>query len=186
MKRSNIADKYLKGLKGVEIGGGAHNAFGLDTINVDYTDDLTQDYKQAELKNCGSIMPVDVVANGDDLPFVDGEWDFVINSHVIEHFYDPISTLNEWLRVIKPGGLLLMIIPHKERTFDKNRPLTTLEELKGRVGVVLENDDHGHHSVWNTETFLELCTYLGLNVVEYQDVDDKVGNGFTIVIKKGV
>jgi len=41
-----------------------------------------------------------------------------------------------------------------------------------------------HHSFWVTEDFLELCHYLGLAVVEYQDVDDKAGNGFTVVIQK--
>jgi hypothetical protein len=32
---SDIAHQYLDGLKGIEIGGAAHNPFGLDTINVD-------------------------------------------------------------------------------------------------------------------------------------------------------
>lgn len=32
---SALAHKYLDGLKGIEIGGAAHNSFGLDTINVD-------------------------------------------------------------------------------------------------------------------------------------------------------
>jgi hypothetical protein len=32
---SQLAHKLLDGLKGIEIGGGAHNAFHLDTINVD-------------------------------------------------------------------------------------------------------------------------------------------------------
>ena len=182
--RSVIADKYLKGLKGIEIGGGAHNAFNLDTINVDYTDDLTQSYKLMEKEHCGKIMAVDVVAEGDNLPFKDEEWDFVINSHVIEHFYDPITTIKEWMRVIKKGGYLLMIVPHKMRTFDKKKELTTLEEVKSRVGVVLEEDDHGHHTIWNTERFMELMKYLELEVVESQDKDDKVGNGFTIVVKK--
>ena len=34
-RESAIAHKYLDGLKGIEIGGSAHNPFGLDTINVD-------------------------------------------------------------------------------------------------------------------------------------------------------
>jgi hypothetical protein len=39
------------------------------------------------------------------------------------------------------------------------------------------------------ETFVELINYMikrGMNwdIVEVQDVDDKVGNGFTVVIKK--
>ena len=37
---SALAHRWLDGLRGVEIGGAAHNAFGLDTINVDRTRDM--------------------------------------------------------------------------------------------------------------------------------------------------
>lgn len=185
MKRSDLADKYLKNLNGIEIGGSCHNAFGLNTINVDYTDDLNTGFKKYEIEHCnGNPMPVDVVANGDDLPFNDEEFDFVINSHVLEHFYNPIKAINEWLRVIKKGGYIFMIIPHKDRTFDKDRPLTTIEEILERQQKNITIDLHSHYSVWNTEKFLELCNYFNFNVVDYQDIDDKVGNGFTIVLKK--
>ncbi len=40
-RESQLAHKYLDGLKGLEIGGSEHNSFGLDTLNVDYTDDMT-------------------------------------------------------------------------------------------------------------------------------------------------
>jgi hypothetical protein len=35
MHESALAHRWLDGLHGVEIGGAAHNDFGLDTINVD-------------------------------------------------------------------------------------------------------------------------------------------------------
>ena len=193
---SALANKYLEGKKGIEIGGSYHNKFDLDTLNVDYTDEITV-FKKMEMETCGQYMKVDVVAEGDNLPFSDNSWDFVINSHVLEHFFDPIKTINEWLRVIKPGGYLFMIIPHKERTFDRDRPRTMLQELIYRHHGLMKKpeikDDNTiseenlrdlHYSIWITEDVLELCKYMNLNVVEYQDVDDKVGNGFTIVIKK--
>ena len=37
---SKIAHQYLDHLKGIEIGEAAHNAFGLNTINVDDLDRL--------------------------------------------------------------------------------------------------------------------------------------------------
>lgn len=182
---SPLATKLLRGLKGLEIGGSAHNAFYLDTKNVDFTDSLDTIYKLDEKRLCGKAMPVDIVAPGDNLPVPDNSYDFVISSHVLEHFFDPIRTLLEWYRVIKNGGYIFMIIPHKERTFDKDRPRTTLRELIQRHENGLIGDDtHEHYSVWITEDVVELVKYLGWKTLVVQDVDDKVGNGFTVVIQK--
>lgn len=183
---SQLAHHYLDGLYGLEIGGSAHNSFHLNTLNVDYTDDYSTVFKQDEIKLNGSCMKVDIVAQGDDLPFKDNSVDFVISSHVIEHFFDPIKAVEEWLRVTKPGGFVYIIAPHKERTFDRDRPRTTLEELLQRRLNPIDPalDDHHHWSVWITQDFLELCHHFHWNVVNFQDVDDKVGNGFAIVIQK--
>lgn len=68
-------------------------------------------------------------------------YDFVISSHVIEHIANPIKALYEWKRVLKPGGTLLIICPHKDVTFDRKRPVTSLghmiEDFENNVG---END----------------------------------------------
>src|SRR6185437_12817875 len=178
-QESKLAHKYLDGLAGLEIGGSAHNPFGLNTKNVDVMDSLETVFKKAEVKHCGEALAIDIVAPGDHLPIPDASYDFVISSHVIEHIFDPIGALQEWMRVIKPGGYIFIIAPHKERTFDKDRARTALTELidrhEGRIPKP-EVDNHRHYSVWITEDFLELCRYLKLNVVEFQDTDDKVGN----------
>ena len=185
-KESALAHKLLDGKKGIEIGGSAHNPFGLNTLNVDFTDDLSTEYKLAEVKSCGQCMKVDIVAPGDQLPLKDNSLDFVISSHVIEHFYDPVKTMKEWLRVVKPGGYVYVIAPHKERTFDKDRPRTTLAEIIERHDHPNppEHDDHHHYSVWITEDFVKIMNHYGWKIVAVQDVDDKVGNGFTVVIQK--
>lgn len=186
-RESALAHKYLDGLSGLEIGGSAHNQFGLRTKNVDFVASLETEFKQDEIRMCGEALAVDIVAPGDALPVPDESQDFVISSHVIEHFFDPIKTLKEWLRVIRHGGYVYIIAPHKERTFDKDRPRTCLEELVARhFGSIPppEVDTHEHYSVWITQDFLDLCRYLNLNVVAHQDVDDKVGNGFAVVIWK--
>ena len=184
---SALAHRYLDNLHGVEIGASAFNAFGLQTININCTVDNPEvyDYKGYELSLVGKSVKVDLVALGDDLPFADGQWDFILTSHVVEHFYDPIRALQEWYRVVRPGGYVFLIVPHKERTFDKARLRTRLAELIERHAENVPNapTEH-HHCVWITEDFLELCAYLKLPVIDYQDRDDKAGNGFTVVIKK--
>uniref|UniRef100_A0A914QWC2 Methyltransferase type 11 domain-containing protein n=1 Tax=Panagrolaimus davidi TaxID=227884 RepID=A0A914QWC2_9BILA len=183
---SYMAHYLLDNLQGIEIGGSLHNPFCLNTINVDFTNETTI-YKQHENKlSNGSFLKVDVIASGDKLPFNNETYDFVISSHAIEHFYDPIKTIKEWLRVIKIGGYVFMIIPHKELTFDKAKNRTTLNELLERHKNPDPNfvDNHVHHNVWITEDVIELCKNQNWKIVKVSDRDDKVGNGFIIVIQK--
>src|SRR5579864_2481738 len=180
---SALAHKLLDGLEGIEIGGSAHNQWGLKTRNVDYTRERTV-FKEEEIKMCGHALPVDIVTPGDQLPLPDSSVDFVISSHAIEHFPDPIKALKEWHRVVRPGGFIFVIAPHKERTFDKDRERTTLAELIARheTGDTPDAED-AHCSVWITQDFVDLVNWLKWPIVAVQDKDDKVGNGFTVVMK---
>jgi SAM-dependent methyltransferase len=201
---SPLAHQLLDHLIGIEIGGAAHNSFNLpDCLNVDYTDDMNTVFKQGEEKLCGEKLPVDVVAPGDDLPFVDELWDYVISSHVLEHFFDPIAAIKEWFRVIRPGGYIFMIVPKARALPDENRPPTTLTELLARHSGEMKPEDvnmdigyqtstvtglplneHGHWSVWDLQDFLPVVEHFGWKVVTQLETDDKVGNGWCLVLQK--
>ena len=65
-------------------------------------------------------------------------YDFLLSSHTIEHMANPLRALEEWQRVLKPGSILVVVIPHKDRTFDHRRPVTPLthlvEDYQNQVG----------------------------------------------------
>ena len=181
---SALAHAYLDGLDGIEIGGSAHNAFGLKTRNVDYTTDMNTSFKRAEIEMCGEAMPVDIVAPGDDLPFEDESVDFVLSSHVIEHFFDPIRALEEWLRVARKW--VFIICPQRDALpSDVDQPLTPLDELlarhSGEIAPQVHDTDE-HLTRWTSAGFVAMCEARGWVVDFVQDPDDKVGNGFTVVI----
>ncbi len=50
----------------------------------------------------------------------------------------------------------------------------------------MTSEEDKHWSVWTCESFIELCRQIGLEVVDSLDPDDKVGNGFAIVIDASV
>jgi SAM-dependent methyltransferase len=47
------------------------------------------------------------------LPFSDALFDIAISSHVAEHLAEPEHVFRELVRVLKPGGLLLMLTPNR-------------------------------------------------------------------------
>ena len=49
-----------------------------------------------------------------ELPFEDNTFDIVTSWHVIEHVDDVRATLNEWYRVVRPGGLLVLETPDSQ------------------------------------------------------------------------
>jgi SAM-dependent methyltransferase len=174
--------RYLEGLKGIEIGGSAHNDYGVDAVNVDRFESMDTIFKREEWDTCGRKRPVDIVAPGDELPFEGDSTDFVLASHVIEHFPDPIRALEEWARVAR--RYVVVVVPHRDRTFDRGRELTSIAEFERRrkAGDDIPEPPHDHWSVWTLESFLAMCDHFGLAVVDHLDPDDKVGNGFVVVL----
>ncbi len=175
---SKLANRYLKGLRGVEIGGAAYNDFFLKTINVDYSP--RPPTTSMQLRWAGRVMPVDVVARADTLPFADRAFDFVLASHVAEHLPDPIKGIQEWARVASRH--VFVILPPRTNQYDCDRPLTTLAELVDRHDRGFASFEDRHWTVWTPRSFCELCTHLGIPVAEVQDPDDKRGNGFAVVL----
>lgn len=47
--------------------------------------------------------------------FRDGCLDYVYSSHTLEDAVDPVAWLQEWLRVIRPGGHLVLFLPDQAK-----------------------------------------------------------------------
>jgi SAM-dependent methyltransferase len=51
------------------------------------------------------------IGAADSLPVPDGSLDFVFSSHVFEHLPNPLGHLVHWHKKLKPGGLILAVVP---------------------------------------------------------------------------
>jgi SAM-dependent methyltransferase len=111
--------------QGIELGRGAHNPLApADCISVApcdgvrYVDERDlidyQVYAAEQQRHGRGVDQVDVVAEASDLPFADGELDYVASSHVLEHLPDIFSAWLEWWRVLRPGGISFMIVPKRD------------------------------------------------------------------------
>ena len=68
----------------------------------------------------------------------------MIASHVLEHLADPLGMVDEIHRVLRVGGIALILLPDRRSTFDAGRPPTALAHLvdEHRAGVTVVTDEH--------------------------------------------
>jgi SAM-dependent methyltransferase len=59
----------------------------------------------------------------------DHKYDFVLSSHSLEHISNPVRALKEWMRVVKPEGALIVLLPNYRRTFDHRRRPTAIAHM---------------------------------------------------------
>lgn len=150
LRRKAIARAYLRG-SGLEIGA-LHNPLKVPpAARVRYVDklgdaDLRREYPELKDK---PLVHVDIVDDGETLATVaDGSQDFVIANHFIEHCENPIGALGHMLRVLKVGGFLYLAIPDKRYTFDRERPVTTIEHLMRDFHEGPGWSRRGHYEEW--------------------------------------
>lgn len=90
----------MSGKIGVDIGGpsGSPQIDGLMYFNLHFAPEMK--------KNC-------IRGRAEQLPFKTGSLDFIISAHTLEHIRDTENTLREWLRVLKVGALMAVVLPDK-------------------------------------------------------------------------
>lgn len=94
--------------KGVNIGCGAvklGNAIGIDAQVKDQPG-------AGGMKWRDTVQ--DVSGKAEDLPVRAESLDYIVAAHILEHTLDPIGTLKEWGRALKPDGTLYMSLPNHE------------------------------------------------------------------------
>jgi len=53
------------------------------------------------------------ICDADDLGFRDGSFDVVVSVRLLQYVPDPVRTVKEFTRVLKPGGRLVITVPNK-------------------------------------------------------------------------
>ena len=85
------------------------------------------------------------VADGADVGLLGGRnYDFVLASHVLEHVANPLRALTQWRSVLHPKGMMLVIVPDKDGTFDHRRPFTSLEHIENDFANAVPESDLSH------------------------------------------
>lgn len=123
--------------KGLEIGPLTSPILRKNEANIFYLDhmstaDLKKKYKN-EPVTLEQIVDVDYVLKDNDLVKTvgRGKFDYVIASHVIEHIPDMLGWLKQVETILKPNGVVSLIIPDKRFTFDIGRRVSLPADVIG-------------------------------------------------------
>jgi len=161
-----LASTLVKGKKGIEVGGpsdifqGWHTpsrTYGLlkplpiyDLVgtldNCNFSSETIWskhdlDYRFSSRRSTGKT----IIADGSAMSTVaDNTYDFVLSSHNLEHFANPIKALKEWQRVTRPGGSLILALPDYRRTFDHRRTPTEVEHMLEDYSRGVDESDDTH------------------------------------------
>jgi SAM-dependent methyltransferase len=202
----DLAHRLLGDLHGLELGPSSHNSFNLQgSQSVAPADDF-EFYKNGQVTQNGKYIQPDIVGEADSIPVAADSQDYVLSSHVFEHIPDIFRALVEWVRVLRDRGYVFMIVPQRDALdSDRGRALTTYEELETAFNEGYTPDtmpeertkaaggSRGHYWVFTSESLkniierftdvLAIDHQASLQLVEEEDPDKKVGNGFCLVYR---
>ena len=150
-----FADK-LEGKSGIEIGGPSkvfyrrlpvyQRASSIDGLNFSentiWEGAIKEGHTYTYWRSKVGRQYIDEAA---DLKSVPSEaYDFLLSSNCLEHIANPLRALLEWKRVIKPGGVAVILVPNKIYNFDHKIPYTAFEHLVEDLDRQTKEDDLTH------------------------------------------
>ena len=143
----NFLTDIIFNKKGIEIGGPSptgnilyQNATTIDNVifskNTIWSSH-TDEYNYYDNKK-GKVIINDAV----NISLVENEsYDFCFSSHSLEHIANPLKAINEWLRIIKKGGYIIIIVPEKSLCFDHKRNYSKFSTLLSQYEKNVGEDD---------------------------------------------
>jgi len=107
------SDVHFPKVLEVGAGTGVHLSYVRHTFAEYWMTDLHTPFLEKAAAAAGRTQGSVRVAREDasSLSFDDSTFDRVIAAHVLEHLRDAHRVLREWVRVLKPGGVLSLVLP---------------------------------------------------------------------------
>jgi ubiquinone/menaquinone biosynthesis C-methylase UbiE len=131
------------------------NAFGFDLSikDLNIARERLKDFPIEEDNNSSCLFGVTNIVR---LPFLEGTYDAVICSEVLEHVDSPKESIKELIRVLKPGGILALSVP---RFFP--------EWVCWRLSKGYQEMPGGHVRIFKHNTLKKLATSEGMSYMSF-------------------
>jgi predicted SAM-dependent methyltransferase len=118
-----------------------------------------------------SLDGVDYVEPVFPLSFDNDVFDLVYSSHVLEHFNrnKTLEVLKEWVRVIKPGGILRISVPSFENIIEIYKLSGEIEYVTGPLMGGQTYETNFHYNVFDKKYLKTLMENSGLVAIHTWD-----------------
>lgn len=117
----------------------------LDGVNFDENTVWEGTIKEGEYYRYDDNVGHQFIAEGTNISQIqDGCYDCILSSNNLEHFANPLKALFEWKRILKSGGVVILVLPNKTANFDHRRPYTSLEHIISDFANDIQETDLSH------------------------------------------
>lgn len=135
------------------------------------------EYDLARASEAGHLsqhIPNSAIINaaGEELPFADDSFDFILSHEVLEHVNDDRQALQEMVRTLRPKGRIVIFVPNRGYPFETHGVFWRGNYRFGNIPLVnylprpWRNRLAPHVRVYSTNDLEELVHHLQVKVVE--------------------
>lgn len=161
---------------------------GAEVTGIDISNNFVKQAK-SYVKKYGANNISFMVADIESLPFPTHYFDKILCAEILEHVLNPDAAMNQLLRVLKPGGLLVISVPNengKGTLWQRARTLVLKERFAPLEDFSLQGiERHGdaHLRKFNRKTItlllrqypLDILTIRGCDIIDFPLYDRVLG-----------
>jgi predicted SAM-dependent methyltransferase len=141
-----------------------------------------QNILPAPFENCDirDIKGVNHVGPIFPLEFEDNKYDLIYASHILEHFSrnECQDVLNDWVRVLKPGGVLRLSVPsypNLKRIYEISKDI---DDVLGPLMGGQTYEENVHYNAFDETNLLDYMKNAGLEAIHPWDFRRTIHSGY--------
>lgn len=115
---------------------------GHEVTSVDYSTGMLEKAKE-NIEEAGYVPDL-VRGDATHLPFEDESYDYIVSRNLVWNLENPVAAYREWMRVLKPGGRILVIDSNHYLHYYDEEYMEARVQSDKLINEIKENIEYGH------------------------------------------